>query len=178
MERYLQKKAQARRPLDVPLLVLCGLMVVIAFSAIPPSDYLADATSFLAFALVLALFVAPMARILRKRRMWRDARAMARFFASQQKATVPLSALGDAAKLKNPGKRLAQLMDRGYLCNVQLDLAGSVALLTGLPRRAPEAAKPVEYIDVVCPHCGGTTRALPGRPCRCDYCDSMLPAAR
>ncbi len=164
----------AYKPMDIPLLAVCGLFIVITFCAVPPTEFIEDGASFVAFLLVLSLFVVPMFRILRRRLMQRDARAAARCFAAQKGDSIALSALGKEAKLRNPGKRIAKLIDKDYIVNARLDPSGKTVRLNTLVRQTREAA----VIDLICPRCGGTTRAVPGKPTRCAYCDSALPTPK
>ena len=174
LENYLTNKSMACKRFDFLWLALCAFFIVITFYAVPPAEFIEDGASFVAFVLVLALFAVPMARILRRRLMQRDARAAARCFAAQKGDYIALSVLSREAKFRNPARRIAKLIEKDYLINVRLDPSGKAVQLNTLGRQAREAAT----IDIICPRCGGTTRVAPGKSTRCAYCDSALPIPR
>lgn len=177
MEKYLGYKGQAARRGDMPLLGVLGFMLVIVFMAIPPEDYLSDGISFLAFVIVAGAFALPFWLTLSHRFLWKDARAAAKVLAVHDGPTMPLQRLGELANVKRPEKRVPKLIDKGYLANVQHDPAHNAVLLTTWepPVRAavPKRTAPAP-VALRCPHCGGTTRAIPGQPAQCQWCDSAL----
>lgn len=177
MERYLGYKGKGRRAWDVPLLVFLGFMLVMVFAAIPPEDYLGDFIGFLAFVVMAGVFALPFWLTLSHRRMWKDARAAANVLAVHDGPSMPLARLGELAKVKRPEKRIPRLIDKGYLANAQYDPAHGAVLLAGwtppVQAAVPKRAAPMP-VDLRCPHCGGTTRVVPGEPARCQWCDSAL----
>ena len=88
--------------------------------------------------------------------------------------SVALSVLSKEAKIRHPARRVAKLIEKDFLINVRLDPSGKSVQLNTLARQARDAAT----LDIICPRCGGTTRAVPGQSARCAYCDSALPVPK
>lgn len=173
MDRYLTERASKSHPLDIPILVLCGISLAAMLSVLGETFDANDLlVSIVASAILLALFIVPIVRIVLRRFGQRDARTLARCFAGHRDELFPFDEIDGQVKVVGGARRrVEKLVNQGMLKEIRLEPgANAVRLLTVID---PKPA--VKYVDVVCPHCGGTSRVPRDDRGRCAYCNSLLP---
>ena len=173
MNSYLTERARKKHRLDIVILVVCGTFLAAMFSTLSETFDANDLlVSIVASAILLAIFVAPIAVIVVRRLRQRDARALARCFAGHREDLFPIPELDKQVRvIGGARKRVEKLIDTGMLKCVAPEPGVDAVRLHVVLNPKPA----LKYVDIVCPHCGGTSRVPRDDHGRCAYCDSLLP---
>ena len=170
MEAYLAPRAKKGLKWRGPVAVLClALACTAVITAFERAGEL-QAVDALAYALILALLLWPVARIALHAARRRDALIIARALADIAEETVPLESFSALVHVHKPAKRLCTLVARGYLRSVHMDPARGAICLTAPNARVAGG----DIVEVECPGCGAKNRVAGGRIGRCEYCGQPL----
>ena len=171
MYDFLTEKSRGRRGYDIPVLVVCGILLAAGISVL--ADDIREGDPDLWASVVLdALIALPIVRILLRWRRASIARTIARGLVNEKREEVPVDELASVTKVSDLSRKLHWMIEKGYLKDLKYDLRSSSLLL---PKKAQPAAEAV-YVAVECPNCGATNSIARGSSGKCAYCGSILNA--
>ena len=171
--QYLTNKSIQIKVGDWVLIGVCTLLAVSTVSAFIKS-YMEKDNEVLA-ALVLFFFLFIILTVFRIRVVLNRvaAQKIARQLNTVTEDSVKLRELSNATGIRPEdklSKKIAELINSGYLANIKLDYYGeSVMLLI-----ESDASRKVQYTTVSCPSCGAANRVRAGRETTCEYCGAKI----
>jgi len=174
MNPYLTTKAARAPRWYFPVIGVLGMLAAATVSVIVDFIKQRDWGTAAAGALLLAGFLWPVCRMVFHWLCGRKARALAHVLQFSAEAFLPLDQLQSRVSMRGAAKWAVRLIDRQYLQNAYVDKQRNALVLTAVG--AP--VRQLEMIQVECPHCGAANQLVKGRPGRCSYCDSVLPAQK
>lgn len=169
MNEYLTSKSRSKRIWDIPVLIVCGLMIVGDVIVLYDHKF-QEGESIGVYIFIGLLFALPIAKIL-NRWLWRHrAQKLAMTFTGIVEESISLKALYGQAPMPNIERKLQHLISKQYLQNVRLDISAGQLVFTNGNRQIEENA----FIMLECPNCGASNRVRKDRIGRCSFCEQPL----
>ena len=169
MDEYLTKKSRSKKVWDIPVLIVCWLMIV-GDGIVLWEHKLQEGESIGMYIFLGLLFLLPIAKIL-TRWLWRyRAQKLAMAFTGIVEETISLKALQGQVPMRSIDRKLQHLISKQYLQNVRLDLNAGQLVFTNGNRQVEENA----FIMLECPNCGASNRVRKDRIGRCKFCEQPL----
>ncbi|MBQ9608496.1 MAG: hypothetical protein IJV15_03520 [Lachnospiraceae bacterium] len=169
MNNYLTTKVTVKSKLNIVILVICSLFVISGSTVIKQQFEESTSQGIISIALTV-LFAIPVVKIILSYIKMNVAKKYAYVFANNTDTTITFSELRQHLHKSNVEDELQNLIMKGYIKNVVVDLNTQTILLTS--EKATTAKK--IYVEVTCKGCGNAITIVKGEATKCPYCDRSL----
>ena len=170
MKDYLTKKASIKRPWEIPIILILGLVGGVALYSCIEFFLKSEVGTAFAGLFIAAALLYPVVRIVRRMILCTQAKTIARQLEMITEERVSFSKLQGMIPMKGLIKTLQKLIKGGYVENIHIDWAAN-GLVLSAPHKQVEKNR---YTELECLSCGAKNTVLRGRIGRCEFCNQPL----
>lgn len=169
MNEYLTTKCDHNRK-DIAVLIGMGLLLYGCIKVLVDGPGEGEEVNIGVNVLLTALCLWPIARVLLRWDRRKKARQIALRVSGMAQSELSLHQADSVLGMPRAAKTIQMLIAKGYLKNLSVDGQRGCIVLEIVKQKADE----IQYVTMICPHCGAGNTVPRGRVGQCRYCNNAL----
>ncbi|MDO4632763.1 MAG: hypothetical protein Q4B01_02785 [Eubacteriales bacterium] len=170
MDTYLTKKSRRKRPWEYPIFAFMAIIIYATIETAVSFVLERNLSTASVSIILLALELWPVVHMIRRRIHCSQAAKVSVGLRSVSIERLSFERLELMLHLSNPEKKIAYLVDHGFLQDMRIDWENRCLVLT-LPM---QEVRQERLVKVVCSGCGAENLIHVGRVGVCEYCGTKL----